>query len=135
MKPKLIATDREYRAAMRRIEELLARNPAKNSNEGNELDLWVTLVELYENERWPTPHLSPIAAIRVAMDERGLTQADLAPYLGTRGRVSEVLSGKRALSLNMIRKLHQILRIPLDILVQVPNVLSVNRRALRKKPA
>ena len=118
MIPKVIRTEKDYVATMRRLDDLWEINPDINSRLGNELDLLITLVELYEDEKWPIGLPSAAGAIRVVMEDRGMTQQDLIPYIGSRSKVSEVLSGKRPLSNNMIRRLHDGLRIPLSILFQ-----------------
>jgi HTH-type transcriptional regulator/antitoxin HigA len=84
----------------------------------DELELWSLLVENYEEEHFPIDPPDPIEAIRFRMDQEGLTRADLIPYLQSKSKVSEVLSGKRPLSLSMIRALHSGLKIPAEVLVQ-----------------
>ena len=76
------------------------------------------LAHRYEREREPLPKADPIDAIEFRMDQQGLARKDLAPIFGTTGRVSEVMSGKRALSLEMIRRLHFRLGIPLESLLR-----------------
>ena len=115
MKPKLIKTEKEYRAALRRIEEIFDAKP--RTPEGDELDLLVTLVELYEDRTFPIGLPSPVEAIKFRMAQQGLRPKDLAPYLGGANRVSEVLGGRRALTVGMIQKLHHELGIPADVLV------------------
>ena len=78
----------------------------------------VTLVEAYEEQHYPISPPDPIEAIRHCMESQGLSESDLEVYLGSRTCVSEILSRERALSLDMIRKLHKGLGIPADILVQ-----------------
>jgi HTH-type transcriptional regulator/antitoxin HigA len=75
------------------------------------------LVRVYEKENHPVPPPTPIEAIRFVMDQRGMKQADLVPYIGSRSKVSEILRGKRTLSLSMIRSLHTHLSIPAEILI------------------
>ncbi len=115
MKPKVIKTDREYEAALKRIGDLMGAQPGTPA--GEELDLWATLAEQYGNSKFPIEPPSPIEAIRFRMDQAGLRPKDLVPYIGTRGKVSEVLSGKRPLSLAMIRSLNQGLGIPAESLL------------------
>ena len=91
--PKPIRTEQDYKATMRRIEEIF--DSAPGTPEGDELDLLVYLVEKYEEVRYQIPLPDPIAAIEFRMDQQGLTQRDLIPYIGSRSKVSEVLSGKR----------------------------------------
>jgi HTH-type transcriptional regulator/antitoxin HigA len=75
------------------------------------------LLEAWERTRWPANPVSPIELIRYAMDQHDLTPAQLAPLLGTRSRVTEVLNGKRPLTLTMIRRLHDRLGLPVDLLI------------------
>lgn len=117
--PRLIKTDEEHEAALARIEELMGAK--RGTPEGDELELRVKLVELYEEERHPIEAPNPVDAIRFRMDQAGLSQQDLVPLIGSRGRVSEVLSGKRQLSLRMIRALHSGLGIPAESLITEPS--------------
>jgi HTH-type transcriptional regulator/antitoxin HigA len=122
MKPKLIKTEKDYRAALRRIEEIFGAK--RGTPEGDELELLATLVELYEDEAFPIGLPSPVEAIRFRMEQQGLRPKDLAPHLGGANRVSEVLSGKRALTTAMIHKLHHELGIPAHVLVKPPSKLA-----------
>jgi len=110
-----IKTRQNYRTVLRRVEALL--DAAPGSPEADELDVLATLISAYEDEHFPIEAPDPVAAILFRMEQLGLSRADLEPYIGGTGRVSEVLSGKRGLSLAMIRKLHTGLRIPLENLV------------------
>jgi HTH-type transcriptional regulator/antitoxin HigA len=80
-----------------------------------------TLVEAYEDRHFSINLPDPISAIKFRMEQLKLSQKDLVPYLGSPSKVSEILSGKRALSLSMIRSLHQHLNIPLEVLIQAQN--------------
>ena len=113
---KMIRTDEDYQAAMDRIDEIF--DAPAGSSKGDELDLLVHLVEVYEAERYPIPPPDPIAAIEFRMEQQGLTQRDLIPYIGSRSKVSEVLSGKRSITMRMARALHQHLGIPAEVLLQ-----------------
>jgi HTH-type transcriptional regulator/antitoxin HigA len=115
MRPKVIKTHAEYEAALARLDELLGAVPG--TVEGDEFELWVTLVEIYEEKHFPIDLPDPISAIRFRMEQAGLKQVDLVPYIGSPSRVSEVLKGKRSLSLSMIRKLHEGLDIPAEVLL------------------
>ena len=115
MRPKVIKTHAEYEAALARLDELLGAVPG--TVEGDEFELWVTLVEIYEEKHFPIDLPDPISAIRFRMEQAGLRQVDLVPYIGSRSRVSEVLNGKRKLSLSMIRRLHEGLGIPAEVLL------------------
>ena len=116
MNIKPIKSIHDHRAALARIEELWDAEP--NTSEGDELEVWVTLVNEYEEKEFPIEAPDPIEAIRFRMEQLGLIDKDLVPFLGTRSRVSEILNRKRSLSLNMIRNLHAGLRIPLNCLIQ-----------------
>jgi HTH-type transcriptional regulator/antitoxin HigA len=110
-----VKTEKDYDAALSRIESLWGAE--SETPEGDELDVLLTLVSVYENENHPVPPPSPIEAIRFVMDQKGLKQADLIPYIGSRPRVSEILNGKRNLTLKMIRSLHSGLGIPAEVLI------------------
>ncbi|WP_417685411.1 helix-turn-helix domain-containing protein [Pseudidiomarina gelatinasegens] len=116
MQIKPIKNDDDYRVAMRRIAEIF--DAEVNTSEGDELDVLTTLVEAYESKTFPIDPPDPVEAIRFRMEQLGLVDADLVPYLGQRSRVSEVLHRKRRLTLSMIRNLNHGLDIPLDCLVQ-----------------
>jgi HTH-type transcriptional regulator / antitoxin HigA len=113
-----IADQESHRRALRRIEELWNAEPG--SPEERELDALATLVDSYERKRFPILPLDPIAAIKARCEQLGWSRKDLEPILGTRARVSEVLAGKRALTLPMIRKIQAFMQIPADILIAVP---------------
>lgn len=86
-------------------------------SEGNELEVLAVLLKRYERNNSTLTHLDPVEAIKFCMEQQGLKRKDLTPYLGPLSKVSEVLSGKRSLSLNMIRKLCKGLDIPADMLI------------------
>ena len=118
---RIIHTDEEHAAALLDLDRLLgAGSPARGSPEADELQLLALVIEIYEQRRWPVELPDPVDAILFVMDQRGLTRGHLEPYLGSRSRVSEVLSRKRSLSLRMIRALHEGLGLPLEVLVQGP---------------
>ena len=118
MKAKVIKTKAEYEAALDRIEKLM--DAAPNTPQGDELDLISLLVHDYEEKTFPIDKPDPVAAIRFRMEQQGLAPKDLVPLLGSRSRVSEVLSGRRGLSLKMIRALVVGLRIPAELLLGEP---------------
>lgn len=111
-----IKTEADYEAALAEIDRLWGAT--YGSPEGDKLDILATLVEVYEEKHYPIEPPDPIEAILHQLESRGLTRSDLEPYLGSRGRVSEILNRKRPLSLEMIRKLQAGLDISADILVQ-----------------
>ena len=115
MKLKPVKNDRELSRALKRIDELWGAKP--NTPKGDELDILVLLVEEYEDEHYAIPASDPIEAIKFLMDQNSMSRKDLEPYIGTSGRVSEVLSRKRNLTLAMIKKLHEGLKIPYDCLI------------------
>jgi len=116
MQIRPIRTDADHAAALLRIDQLMDAEPG--TPEADELDVLATLVEAYEDRHFPIADPDPLAAIQFRMEQLGLTRKDLEPLLGSRGRVSEVLNGRRALSLQMIRRLHRELGIPLESLVR-----------------
>lgn len=92
----------------------------------DELEVLTTLVEYYEAERYPMGLPDPIAAIRFRLEQADLSEQDLIPYIGSRSQVSEVLSGKRSLTLSMMRSLHEHLGIPAEVLLQKPGATLPN---------
>ncbi|MCP4413750.1 MAG: helix-turn-helix domain-containing protein [Gammaproteobacteria bacterium] len=110
-----IKTEIDYDNSLHEI-ELLWGSP-ENTLAGEKLDILLVLVEAYENEHYTIDPPDPIEAIKFRMEQSGLTRKDLEPFLGSRGRISEIFSKKRDLSLNMIRKLHNDLHIPLESLI------------------
>jgi HTH-type transcriptional regulator / antitoxin HigA len=114
--PKVIKTTVEHERALARIEELFTAKPG--TPDGDELELLLLLVETYEAKEYPIDLPDPIEAIRFRMEQAKLKQKDLIPIFGSKGKVSEVLNGKRELSLTMIRKLVSDLGIPAEVLLQ-----------------
>jgi HTH-type transcriptional regulator/antitoxin HigA len=115
MKAKVIKTELEYEAALKRIEHLM--DAKANTLQGDELELLALLVHDYEEKVFPIDKPNPVAAIRFRLEQEGLEPKDLVPLLGSRSRVSEVLSGRRSLSLKMIRALVRRLGIPAEVLL------------------
>lgn len=115
---KPIRTEQDYEAALARVDELMAAAPG--SPEGDELDVLVDLVELYESKHEPMGYPSPLSALEFRMEQGGLKPRDLIPFIGSRAKVSEVLSGKRAITMPMARALHEHLGIPADVLLRQP---------------
>jgi len=110
-----IKTEQDYNSSIKRIEELWSSK--KDTPEGDELDLLVTLVESYEIKHYPIPPPDPIDAIKFRMEQMGMNKADMVKYLGSQSRVSEVLNRKRSLTLKMVRSLYKGLKIPAEILL------------------
>ena len=112
---KLIKTEEEYQNALERTEEIFDSKPG--TVEFDELELLVRLIEMYEDEHYPIEAPNPIAAIEFRMEQLGMKQRDMIPYFGSAPRVSEVLQGKRHLTIKMIRSLNKSLGIPLESLI------------------
>lgn len=115
MNIKPIKSEKDYRAAMKMIDRLWTAR--KGSPQADRLDVLATLVESWEEKHFPMLPPDPIEAIKFRMEQDGLDNADLAKIVGGRNRVSEILRGKRGLSLEMIRNLHLKLRIPAESLI------------------
>lgn len=116
MNIKPIKTEADYESALGEIEKLYGAEP--DTSAGDRLEVLTTLVEAYEDEHYAISAPDPIEAINYFMESRGLTRADLEPYIGSRARVSEVLNRKRPLTLSMIQRLNAELGIPAEILVK-----------------
>jgi HTH-type transcriptional regulator / antitoxin HigA len=117
MNIKPVKNERDYNRALKRIEALMDAEPG--TQHMDELEVLSILVEKYEDDHFPIDAPDPVEAIKFRMEQMGLTRNDLVSVIGSRSRVSEVLSGKRDLSLRMIRALHVRLRIPTDVLLRV----------------
>lgn len=113
---KVIKTEQEYEQALARLE--LIFDAKKGSKEGDELELLSLLIDTYEKTLYPIDLPDPIEAIKFRMEQMGYKQSDLAKVVGLKSRVSEILNRKRKLSLDMIRKLHESLGIPTEVLVK-----------------
>jgi len=111
-----IRTEQDYEAALAEIEGLMGARPG--TNDGDRLDVLATLVEAWEAEHHPIEAPDPISLLQFVMEQRGLDRADLRSMIGERGRVSEILSRRRPLTLAMIRRLHAGLGLPPEVLVR-----------------
>src|SRR3989344_341470 len=118
---RVIKTEKDYEDALSAIEELVVKDPNPESKEGEQLLLLSTLVADYESRAFPSTLPNPINAIKFRMEQADLKPNDLEQYLGSRGRVSEILSGKRQLTLDMVRALESGLGIPAKVLIQKPD--------------
>lgn len=118
MNLKIIKNTNDHILALQRLTELFDLNPQQGSVENDELDVLALLIEQYEMEKFPIDRPTAIEAIKFRMDQQGLKPKDLIPYIGSAPKVSEILNNKRSLSLSMIRKLNDGLKIPIDILIQ-----------------
>ena len=117
-KIKVIKTKEDYEDALKLVEMLISHDPDPDSEEGEQLSLIITLIEDYETKAFPETLPNPIDAIKYRMEQVGLKPADLIPYIGSRSRVSEILSGKRHLTLEMVRALEAGLGIPAKVLIK-----------------
>jgi len=119
-KIKVIKTEKDYEEALKLAETLMNHNPDPDSEEGEQLNLLSALIKDYETRILPEELPSPVDAIKFRMEQAGLKATDLVPYIGSRSRVSEVLSGKRQLTLDMVRALEAGLGIPAKVLIKKP---------------
>lgn len=115
MNIKPIRNDDDLRSAFKRLEKVFQAQ--EGTPAADEMEILVTLIEAYEHKHYAMSAADPIEAIKFRMEQQGLTQKDLEPYIGSSGRVSEVLNHKRRLSLQMIKRLHDGLHIPYESLL------------------
>lgn len=115
---KPIRNDDDLRAAFTRLETIF--QASEGTPEADEMEVLVTLIEAYEAKHYPIGPADPVEAIKFRLEQQGLSPRDLEPYLGSSGRVSEILNRKRPLSLRMVRRLHQSLNIPYESLLSEP---------------
>lgn len=115
MNIKPIRSDDDLRAAFKRLEPIFQAQ--EGTPEADEMEVLVTLIEAYEHKHFTLGPADPVEAIKFRMEQQGLTPKDLEPYIGSSGRVSEVLSRKRRLSLQMVKRLHTGLHIPYESLL------------------
>ena len=116
MEIKPIRTNRDHARALHEIERLWGAKP--KTAEGDRLDILATLVEAYEQSQFPIDPPDPIAAVRFRLEQQGLDERALVGVIGGRSRVHEVMNGKRALSLEMIRRLNARFGIPAEVLIR-----------------
>lgn len=115
MKIKVIKNKKDYEDTLKRIEKLFDANP--NTEEGDLLELLVTLVEIYEQKKFSIAPPDPIEAIKFRMEQLGLKQSDIAEVVGGKNRASEILNRKRELTAKMMRELHKKFNIPAESLL------------------
>jgi HTH-type transcriptional regulator/antitoxin HigA len=116
MTVKPIKTEKDYQEALNRLDVIFRAK--KDTPEGDELEILSILIEKYKNEHFPIDSADPIEAIKFRMEQLGYNQSELAKIGGLKSRASEILNRKRKLSLDMIRQLHESLKIPTDVLIQ-----------------
>jgi HTH-type transcriptional regulator / antitoxin HigA len=115
---KPIKNNKQYESTLARVYALMQKDLRLNSKDSDELEVLSILVKEYELVHYPVPKLKPLDAIKFRIEQMGISESALSEILGNRFRKSEILSGKRKLSLNMIRKLNAALHIPAEILIQ-----------------
>lgn len=115
---KIIKDERAHQIALDALVRLLEADPTEGTPEADEIDVLSMLIQKYEDEHFPLELPDPLEAIRFRMAQQGLSQKDLVPMIGSPSKVSEVLRGKRPLSLSMIRRLHDGLGIPAEVLIR-----------------
>jgi len=115
---KPIKNNSQYEKALERVYVLMQEDLIPSSEKSDELEVLSILIKEYENKHFPVPPPHPLEAIKFRMDQLGISESELSDILGARSRKSEVLSGKRKLSLAMIRKLYKKLNIPAEVLVR-----------------
>ena len=113
-----IRTERDHRAALAEMRRLWGSK--LGTPQGDRLDVLSTLVDAYETQHHPIDPPDPVEAIKFRMEQQGLTRKDLEGVIGTRTRIAEVLNRRRSLSIGMIRRLHDRLGIPAEILIRDP---------------
>src|SRR5262249_29606298 len=113
---KPIRSEADYSRALAEVERLWGA--PSGTRRGDRLDVLATLIDAYETTQYPVDPPDPIEAIRFRMEQQGLTRRDLEPFIGSRTRVAEVLNRKRNLSISMIRRLHEGLGIPAEVLIR-----------------
>jgi HTH-type transcriptional regulator/antitoxin HigA len=113
---KPIRTESDYEDALAEVESLM--DAKMGTRKGDQLDVLATLLEAYEDKHWRIDPPDPIEAIKLRMEQKGLTRRDLEKVFGSRSRVSEILNRKRPMTLDMIRRVHRDLGIPAESLIQ-----------------
>ncbi len=111
-----IKTESDYQEALKRLEIIF--DSKKGTPEGDELEILGILLEKYEDEQFPIDFPDPIEAIKFRMEQMGYNQTDLANVVGLKSRASEILNRKRKLTLEMIRSIHDRMKIPTEVLIQ-----------------
>lgn len=113
---KIIKSEKQYHAALKRLEEIF--DSKKDSKTADELEILSLLIDKYESDAFPMDLPDPIEAIKFRMEQLGLKQKDLAAAIGLKSRASEILNRKRKLTIEMIRKLHASMGIPAEVLLK-----------------
>lgn len=113
----LIKTETQYEQALEWTYQMMKSRPSKGTPQGDAYELVILLIENYEERHYPVPPLHPLEAIKFYLEQKSIHESELTTIFGSQSRKSEILSGKRKLSLNMIRQLHEKLGIPTNTLI------------------
>ncbi|WP_299288005.1 XRE family transcriptional regulator [uncultured Mucilaginibacter sp.] len=122
----LLESEQDYEIATARYEEI--KRAPKGSDDHKENLLLVHLISEYEKEQWDLPEVDPVEMIKIRMEDFGYKSADLAKEYGDKGTVSKVLNYKQTLSLTMIRKFSELLRIPVEALIKEYDLKGANNQ-------
>lgn len=133
MELRVIKSQEQYHRYLEEARQLVRRDPDPRTPEGARLELLALLIEDYEKKRFKFRKPDPVEAILFRMEQQGLRQKDLADVVGGKNRVSEVLSGKRPLTVAMIRALHEKLGIPSELLIREPAAAYRVSKPVRKR--
>ncbi len=117
MRFRVLKTDNDYREAVAELDRLMELDPDEGTHEFEDLELLALLIDTYERDVYPSETVTPVDILQFIMEQHEMQQKDLVPYLGSASKVSEVLNGKRRLSLSMIQRLHEAFRIPVGLLI------------------
>jgi len=115
--PRPIRNDRDLERAIARLEELDERDEDLSPEERELVELYASLIEAYEDQRYPLPHAAPQEFLRALLEDRGLSQADIAPLVGGRGHASEILTGKRSISKAQAKKLAERFKLSVEVFI------------------
>lgn len=124
-----IRTDADYEWAWAEVSAYMEQDPEPGTPDGGRFEVLLALLDVYEREHHPIGLPDPVAAIEFAVEQRGLSRRDLEPAIGSRARVSEVLNRRRALTMEMVRKLVPLLGLSAEVLIQSYPVQRKPRRA------
>jgi HTH-type transcriptional regulator/antitoxin HigA len=113
-----VKNEQQYEDSLERVYALMQGDVSPGSSESDELEVLSILIKEYENAHYPIAPPHPLEAIKFRLEQMDLPESELSELLGARSRKSEILSGKRKLSLAMIRKLNERLKIPASVLIQ-----------------
>lgn len=117
MKLKQIKTEKEYNSCLEWVDETFDKKIKSNTPEGEKLQVALLLIKDYEDRHYPVPAPDPIAAIKLKMEEKGLRNKDIERYIGSKSYVSQILSGKKPLTLEIVKMFHRLLGIPAEVLL------------------